>query len=199
MVVWQGRFRLRARYFCRQTKVPKNWLRNLRFLRTSLGGGLVPAFLPIRRSWSNTCFSRVLSHPGGDRSRFLPTTTAGPGQWPVARRGAHCVPTVDHGMTREYPFRRPPGGGCRSFPKGPGAASIGGLSCVLLRRAGQIMTRPLPAAPVTSPGVRGTVVWRSREASPTEIDYHRPPAAFSPIFGRSKMGPRPPSFVLRPS
>ena len=50
MVVWLGVFRLRARYFCRQTKVPKNWLRNLRFLRTSLGSGLIPAFLPIRRS-----------------------------------------------------------------------------------------------------------------------------------------------------
>ena len=76
-----GRFRLRARYFCRQTKVPKSWLRNLRFLRTSLGGGLLPAFLPIRRSWSNTFFSRVLSHLGGGRLLFLPTGTAGPGWW----------------------------------------------------------------------------------------------------------------------
>ena len=81
VIVWQGRFRLRARHGCRQTKVPKNWLRNLRFLRTSLGGDLLPAFLPIRRSWSNTLFSHVLSHLGGGRLLFLPTGTAGPGWW----------------------------------------------------------------------------------------------------------------------
>jgi len=31
--LFKGIFRLRARYFCRQTKVPKNWLRNQWFLR----------------------------------------------------------------------------------------------------------------------------------------------------------------------
>ena len=94
------RFRLRARYFCRQTKVPKNWLGNLRFLRTSLGGDLLPALLPIRRFWSNTLFSRVLSHLGGSRSRFLPTGTAGPGWW-----GGGCGPMRTSAPTVLIPLR----------------------------------------------------------------------------------------------
>ena len=237
-----GVFRLRARYFCVRTKVPKKRLRNLRFLRTSLCGDLMPAFLPIRRSWSNTRFSRVLSHLGNSRLSFLPTGTAGPGWWGrgcgpmgtsapttlgpsawrattrraleagqaggaspsptrmirnMARRGAHCAPVVELGMTRENPSRRPAGGGCQSVPKGPGAASIGGLSCFLLRCAGQFFQGPFQRPPyqIGGPGegsVRtegGCAAWKSA--------YCPPPAAFSPIFGRSKMGPRPPSFVPR--
>ena len=79
MVRCGGVFRLRARYFRGRPKVPKGRLRNPWFLRTSFGGDLIPAFLPIRRSWSNTCFSRVLSHLGGGRFILLPTNTAGPG------------------------------------------------------------------------------------------------------------------------
>ena len=70
----------------------------------------------------------------------------------MARRDAHCAPAVDHSMTREAQQQAPCWWGYQSLPEGPGAASIGGLSGFLLRCAGQIFPRPLPAAPVKSGG-----------------------------------------------
>ena len=110
----------------------------------------------------------------------------------VARRGAHSAPAVDCRMTRENPFRRPAGGGCHSVQAGPGAASIGGLSCVLLRRAGQSFPRFLPAAPVNPQGVRGRAVCGLRAAQPPGS----PPTAlprrlFRPFLAGQKWAPVP--------
>ena len=114
----------------------------------------------------------------------------------VARRGVHCAPAIHHSMTREDQSRRPVGGDCQSAPKGPGAASIGGLSGVLLRCAGHTWYALLPAAPVKIRGSGGR--WcgdRGRLADRDRLPP--PPGGFFAHFWPVKNGP--PSLVFRPS
>ena len=75
-------------------------------------------FFPSGGLWLNTFFSRMLSHPGGGRSRFLPTGTAGP----------VCCPA---GVGRDDPARH--FAGCLFF--------VGGLAGEI-SPAGEVLSGP---------------------------------------------------------